>query len=181
MTAFPHTVTTDRLQYEPVDADRDLDGFAPLFADPRIADRMWPAHLGGPRTREETHGWLARMAAHWTSFGFGPWTARERDGGAVVAFVGLGYTVVAGAAEVEVGAVVAPDRWGQGYAAEGVDAAVEHAPSVRGLTSVVAFCEPVNTRAEAVIDRCGFTYERDTVVVELAHRLYRRAAVRRVP
>jgi RimJ/RimL family protein N-acetyltransferase len=173
MSPFPRTPSTDRLTATPVVAAADTDAFAPLFADPAISDRMWPAHLGGPRSREQTEAWLARYEAHWAAFGFGPWTVRERDGGAVVAHVGLSYTVVAGAAEVEVGAIVAPDRWGRGYARETVALALSHAPSIRGLASVVAFAEPVNARAVTVIEATGFVYERDTTVVELDHVLYR--------
>lgn len=176
MTALPTRVETERLVAERCDAERELDAFAPLFADERIARTMWPAHLGGPRTREQTRAWLARYDAHWDAHGFGPWTVRERDGGAIVGHVGLSYTVVAGRAEVEAGAIVAPDRWGRGYAAEVVMASLSHAHAIRGLESVVAFAMPTeNARAIATIERCGFAYERDTVVVELRHRLYRAA------
>lgn len=173
MPAFPATLSTDRLVAAPVAVADDAEAFAPLFADTAISDRMWPAHLGGPRTPEQTAAWLGRYEAHWQAFGFGPWTVREREGGVVVAHAGLSYTVVAGAAEVEVGAIVAPDRWGRGYAREIVALALRHAPAIRGLQSVVAFAEPVNTRAITVIEASGFTFERETTVVELDHVLYR--------
>ena len=176
MTAFPAEIATDRLVATRCDADAELDAFAPMFADERIARTMWPAHLGGPRTREQTRAWLARYDAHWAAHGFGPWTVRERDGGAIVGHVGLSHTVVAGRAEVEAGFIVAPDRWGRGYATEVTRAALEHAHAIRGLESVAAFAMAAeNPRAIATIERCGFAYERDTVVVELPHRLYRTA------
>lgn len=181
MPAFPITPSTDRLIATPVAAADDVDGFAPLFADTAISDRMWPAHLGGPRTREQTEAWLGRYEAHWQAVGFGPWTIRERDGGAVVAHVGLAYTVVAGAAEVEVGAIVAPDRWGRGYAREMIEVALRHAHTIRGLQSVVAFAEPINRRAITVIEATGFTFERETTVVDLDHVLYRTAVAAPTP
>lgn len=174
MTAFPTEVTTDRLIATRCDADAELDAFAPLFADERIARTMWPAHLGGPRTREQTHAWLKRYDHHWACFGFGPWTVREREGGAIVGHVGLSYTVVAGRAEVEVGAILDPERWGRGYAVEVMRRALELAPRIRGLRSVVAFAMPdENPRAIATIRRCGFQFECETTVVDLYHHLYR--------
>ncbi|MBB4661329.1 GNAT family N-acetyltransferase [Conexibacter arvalis] len=174
MTAFPERIETERLVATRCDAEGELDAFAPLFADEAIARTMWPAHLGGPRTREQTYAWLARYDAHWEAHGFGPWTVRERDGEQIVGHVGLSYTVVAGRAEVEAGFILAPDRWGRGYAAEVTTSALAHAHAIRGLESVVAFAMPdLNPRAVATIERCGFAYEGETTVVELPHRLYR--------
>jgi RimJ/RimL family protein N-acetyltransferase len=162
MSEYPQTLTTDRLVAARPDVERDLDGYAAILGDPRVADPLFPAQFGGARTREQTRAWLERMAAHWSVFGFGPWVVRERvEDGPLVGEVGLGHTIVAGAAEVEVGAVIDADRWGRGYAAELVDAALEHATELKGLRSVVAFCEPGNERALVLLRRCGFTFERD--------------------
>jgi RimJ/RimL family protein N-acetyltransferase len=161
MSEYPQALTTDRLSAQRPDVDRDLDGYAAILGDPRVGDPLFPAQFGGARTREQTRAWLERMAAHWSVFGFGPWVVRERDGDRLVGEVGLGHTIVAGSAEVEVGAVIDADRWGRGYAAELVDAALEHAAALKGLRSVVAFCEPVNERALVVLRRCGFAFERD--------------------
>lgn len=161
MTAYPQTVTTDRLIAQQPDVARDLDGYAAILGDPRVADPLFPAQFGGTRTRAQTQAWLERMAGHWAVFGFGPWIVRERDGERLVGEVGLGHTIVAGAAEVEVGAVLDADRWGRGYATELVLAALEHGAVLNGLRSVVAFCEPVNERAVALLNRTGFAFERD--------------------
>jgi RimJ/RimL family protein N-acetyltransferase len=175
MSAYPDHLTTDRLIAQRPDAARDLDGYAPILGDPRVGDPLFPAQFGGARTREQTQAWLERMAAHWATFGFGPWIVRERDGGALVGEVGLGHTILSGVAEVEVGAVVDADRWGRGYAAELVDAALEHAAGLNGLRSVVAFCEPVNARAIALLRRCGFAFEEDIAFHGLDCVVYRAA------
>jgi RimJ/RimL family protein N-acetyltransferase len=163
VAGYPQELTTDRLVVERPDVARDLDGYAAILGDPRVADPLFPAQFGGARTREQTREWLERMAGHWAVFGFGPWIARERDGGRLVGEVGLGHTIVAGAAEVEVGAVLDADRWGRGYATELVALALAHATELKGLRSVVAFCEPSNVRAVALLGRTGFAFERDLV------------------
>jgi RimJ/RimL family protein N-acetyltransferase len=136
---------------------------------------MWPGALGGPRSWEQTREWLGRYEGHWATHGFGLWTARERRGGAVVAHAGLAYTVVEGRAEVEVGFVVHPDRWGRGYATELTRAALGHAHGIRGLRSVVGFALVGNEPAMAVLRRCGFALEGPAEVVGLPHALFRRA------
>lgn len=173
MADFPSTVTTERLVASRCDVDSELDRYAAVFGDERVGGPMWPAHLGGARTREQTHDFLNRFDAHWTAHGFGPWTVRERDGGGFVGQVGLGYAIVGGSAEVEVGFVLAHEHWGKGYATEATRAALEHAPALRGLTSVVAFAMADNARALATLDRCGFAHESDTVIFDLDVRNYR--------
>lgn len=174
MPDFPTTLTTDRLLARACDADTDLDGFAPICADPRVAERMWPAPFGGARTREQTRAWLLRTEAHWAAHDFGIWTVRERAGGRLVGQVGLGYAVVDGAAEVEVGFILDADCWGRGYATELTRLALAHAPSLRGLTSVAAFAlADDNPRAVATLGRCGFAFERDVPFAGLKVQLYR--------
>lgn len=167
MTPFPAELTTDRLLATRVDLAAELDDYAALFADPRVAEPLWPAHLGGVRTREQSADFVSHFDAHWTAHGFGPWTVRERDGGAFVGQVGIGYTIVGGRAEVELGFIVAADLQGRGYATEVSQAALQHAPSLRGLASVVAFATHDNARALATLDRCGFQHESDAVMFEL--------------
>jgi RimJ/RimL family protein N-acetyltransferase len=158
---YPQTLTTERLVAQRPDIARDLDAYAAILADPRVADPLFPAQFGGPRSREQTQAWLERMAGHWAVFGFGSWIVRERADGRLVGEVGLSHAILAGTAEVEVGAVLDADRWGRGYATELVTAALEHASALNELRSVVAFCEPVNERAVALLGRTGFAFERE--------------------
>lgn len=173
MPTFPTSLITHRLVAEVCSVERDLDEFAAICADPELGEMMWPGDLGGARTREQSAAWLAKYEAHWNAVAFGPWTVRERQGGAMVGHIGLSYTVVAGRAEVEVGWVVARDRWDRGYATEVTNAALEHAPGIRGLESVVAFALTGHARAIRTIERCGFAYEGPTTVIGLPHVLYR--------
>lgn len=175
MASFPTELTTDRLVATRVDLASELEDYAALFADPRVAEPLWPAHLGGVRTREQSADFTAYFDAHWAAHGFGPWTVRERDGGAFVGQVGIGYTIVGGRAKVELGFIVAADLWNRGYATEVSRAALQHAPSVRGLSSVVAFATHDNLPALAVLRRCGFEHETDAVMFELDVAIVRAA------
>jgi RimJ/RimL family protein N-acetyltransferase len=174
---FPQTATTDRLVLEPCVADRDLDGVHAIFSRPEVGDVMWPGDLGGARTREQTHAWLAKYEAHWGAHGFGMWTVRERDGGLIVAHAGLVHTVAGGRAEVEIGYVVHPDRWNRGYAKEITNHAIAHAFAIRGLESIVGFALNDNEPAMAVLRACGFELVGDAVIIGLDHQLFRRSVV----
>jgi RimJ/RimL family protein N-acetyltransferase len=167
MAPFPAEITTDRLVATRVDLAADIDEYATLFADPRVAEPLWPKHLGGVRTREQSEAFVGHFDAHWQCHGFGPWTVRERDGGAFVGQVGLGHTIVAGRAEVEAGFIVAADLQRRGYATELTRLALQHAPALKGLSSVVAFATKDNAPALAVLDRTGFAHEADAILFEL--------------
>lgn len=163
MAPFPATLTTDRLVATPVDLAAELDDYAALFADPAVAGPMWPAHLGGVRTREQSEQFVAHFDAHWKAHGFGPWTVRERDGGAFVGQVGLGHTIVAGRAEVEAGFILAHDRWGRGYATEGAVAVRDDAFERLRLARLVAFVRPRNAASINVMGKLGMTLAKDAL------------------
>jgi RimJ/RimL family protein N-acetyltransferase len=67
-----------------------------------------------------------------------------------------------------------PAYWGQGYATELGAAAVELAFGPLGLDSVVAYTLPHNLASRRVMDKLGFSYEREIVYADLPHVLYRR-------
>jgi [ribosomal protein S5]-alanine N-acetyltransferase len=170
---YPATVSTERLHLAPVDVARDLDAFAEIFVQKAVTDFLFPAHLGGARTREQTEAWLRHDQLHWECFNWGMWSLFLDEGAPAIGLAGLAYTVVAGKAEVELGWVLDERHWGQGYAQEASKVALAHAGQIRGLQSVAAFTMVENARAIKSIEALGFTREPDTVVVELPHRLYR--------
>jgi ribosomal-protein-alanine N-acetyltransferase len=114
-----------------------------------------------------------RHGQTWDEDGFGYWLFRDRESGEPVGRGGLSRAHVAGADEVEVGWAVMPERWGRGYATELGGAAVEVAFGVLGLADVVAFTLPDNLASRRVMEKLGFSYEREIVWADLPHVLYR--------
>jgi RimJ/RimL family protein N-acetyltransferase len=162
-------VTTARTRGERLGPPH-LDAVAPMLADPRVG-----ATMGGVRDREQVAEQLAELDEKWERDGFGYWMWFETATGAPVARGGLGTAEFDGEPEVEVGWLVAPERWGAGFATEVGAAAVEVAFGVLGLDDVVAFTMPGNVASRRIMEKLGFVYEKTAPYkVYGDHVLYRR-------
>jgi RimJ/RimL family protein N-acetyltransferase len=163
------TVHTPRLRGEAL-AARHLDLLAPVFADPRVG-----ATMGGVMDRETVAGMIAGAEEKWASDGFAYWIFFETATGEAVARGGLSRTVFDGEDEVEVGWTTFPDRWGEGFATEVGQAALDVAFGPLHLDDVVAFTLPHNGASRRVMEKLGFTYEKTAPYKVFGpHVLYRR-------
>jgi [ribosomal protein S5]-alanine N-acetyltransferase len=141
-----------------------------MLADPRVA-----ATMGGARDREETADHLRVAGEEWDRNGFGYWMWFDRARGAPVGRGGLGPAEFDGQPEVEVGWLVAPERWGDGLATEIGAAAVAVAFDTLGLDDVVAFTMTTNLASRRVMEKLGFVYEKTAPYkIYGDHALYRR-------
>jgi ribosomal-protein-alanine N-acetyltransferase len=143
-----------------------------LLSDPLVARTLFAAsHPPSETQLLESH---AAKLAHWDKFGFGIWLLRDKDTGEMVGRGGLQHTTVAGAAEIEVGWAITPQRWGQGLATELAQASIAVAFDDLGLREIVAFTLPGNGASRRVMEKSGFEYEGPVVHAGLPHVLYRR-------
>jgi ribosomal-protein-alanine N-acetyltransferase len=142
-----------------------------MHQDPRMM-----ATLGGLRTAERTRRLLTDNLAHWERHGFGLWLLTGRDDGAFAGRGGLRHVHVGGNDEVELVYAVAAERWGQGLATEMGTAMLTIGMDDLGLKDIVCFTMTGNLASRRVMEKLGFTYERDIVYVDLPHVLYRKRA-----
>ena len=169
--AAPARLITARLRAEPV-GPQHQDVLAALAGDPRVG-----ATLGGARTPEQVAGDVERHADHWKREGFGYWAWFERATGAFVARGGLGRTPAAGdPTDVEVGWVVVPERWGEGFATELGAASLDVAFGPLALPEVIAFTLPRNRASRRVMEKLAFDYDREIPWAGEPHVLYRRSS-----
>ncbi len=169
----PELLETSRLRLERLRPAHRLEVYA-LLGDPRVARTLLPG--GRAATETEVIENIAAKVAHWKRFGFGLWLVRDRGDGTMVGRGGIQHTFVGGRAEIEVGWAIVPHRWGQGLATEFADAAVQVAFSELQLPEIVAFTLPSNLPSRRVMEKAGFSYERDVLHTGLPHVLYRRSA-----
>ncbi len=134
------------------------------------------ATLGGVRTPDATRSYLEAVIQHWEDHGFGFWIFYDKATGELVGRGGLRRLEIEGTPEVEVAYAVVSDRWGQGLATEMAEAAVAVAFGKLKLASVVAFTFSSNKASRRVMEKVGFSYERDIVYADLPHVLYRLTA-----
>ena len=138
------------------------------------ADAQFMAHLGGVRDEAGTLAYLDRNLAHWGRHGYGLWMLRDAGSGAMAGRAVVRHLDVEGVDEVEIGYGFLPHWWGQGLATEIALACVEVGLGRLGLPTVVAVTLSEHIASRRVMAKAGLCYERDIVLLNLPHVLYRR-------
>lgn len=146
---------TNRLLLRPW-RDADREPFAALNADPAVM-----AHMPALLDRAASDAFIDRMCAHFDQHGFGLWAVAVPGVSEFIGYVGLSVPRFAAAFTpcVEVGWRLARAYWGQGYATEGARAALSVGFLSAGLSEIVSFTSPANTRSIAVMQRLGMTHD----------------------
>jgi len=154
-------VRTPRLDLRRFDSG-DLDDLAPVFAQ----EEVWRYPYGRGFTRAETMEFLDRQIAEWSDLGFGCWAARTIEDGRLIGFVGLSVPTFLPEIlpAVEVGWRLSPSAWGKGYATEGATAALDHAFTTLGLTSVCSVPQADNPPSARVAERLGMSLLRQVKI-----------------
>ena len=148
-----------------VDASRARDRAAAAAPVPRERPRRVRAHHGRrrddalPRARRAVRprrGAGARSGTclgHWQIRGYGLWAAEEKQSGALIGRIGL-YRPE-GWPGLEVGWLVARERWGEGFATEGARAALDYAFTVLGEPRAISAIAPENAASIRVAEKLG--------------------------
>lgn len=146
-----------------------LDDLGAMWLDERVT-----ATLGGPRGRSQVQAILDASDAHWAQHGFGDWSLFDAATDDFVGRAALRHVDIDGAPEVEVGYAIVLHHWGKGLALEATNQLVRIAFEDVGLDDVVAFTLPTNEASERVMQKAGFTYEKQVTWAGLDHVFYRR-------
>jgi RimJ/RimL family protein N-acetyltransferase len=156
-------IETERLLLEPLDESR-LDEFVALTSDPQTMRYWWP---GGAFTREVAARNFTVSLARLHEHGFGKrWIVAKATG------AGLGFTDTkyfgdscddVSPDEVEVGWMIVPTAWGQGYASEAGRAIRDEGFERLELDSIVAVHHPANAASARVMEKLGMSLEREVV------------------
>jgi len=105
--------------------------------------------LGGPITRPQSDAKLERYAAAFDQYGFGRWAIENLMGEF------LGYAGIMPSRpdhplglHMEIGWRLVRHAWGNGYATEAAEAALNDGFTRAGLTEVLAYTAPDNLRSQ---------------------------------
>jgi RimJ/RimL family protein N-acetyltransferase len=148
----------------------DLERLRALYQDPGVA-----ATLGGLRDDAWVAERLAFELGHWERYGFGAWIFRERGSGAFVGRGAVRHAQVLDGDQIELGYAIVPAFWGGGIATEMAGAMVEVARDQLSLPELAAWTLTTNHASQRVLEKTGFTHERDFEWAGLPHRYYRQA------
>jgi RimJ/RimL family protein N-acetyltransferase len=159
-------MTTERLLLRPFEPG-DQDAMAVVYGDAQ-ALRFW----GPPLDAAEIRGRIQRNRERFEIDGFARWAILVRETGELVGDAGLTRTDVEGVAEIELGWVVRPDRWGLGYATEAGAAWRDRALGELGLRRIVSLIRPANVASRRVAEKLGMIVEREAVWNDVPHLVY---------
>ncbi|HWD69042.1 MAG TPA: GNAT family N-acetyltransferase [Solirubrobacteraceae bacterium] len=147
----------------------DTEALLQVLGDPEVAYWLRPAGVIGAFSRDECEAIIARKLAHWDTHGIG--MSLGFIDGCCAGRSTIGYSLVDGRAELEVGWAVARDMWGCGLATELGRHALATA-SAAGFERIVAFTRTDNVGSRRVMQKLGLRYSRDFMHTGHPHVLY---------
>ncbi|WP_045024898.1 GNAT family N-acetyltransferase [Agrobacterium arsenijevicii] len=160
-SAIRHTARLTLRQPEAQDIDFIVDMFS---RSELVAHRPDPR----PDTPEESAARLARDTAHWRDHGFGRWAALVGEN-----LVGFGGVTVSKEFEgLNLSYHLHPDYWGQGFATELVTEAIRFGLEDVGIRRIIGLVRPANPASRKVLERCGFSLEREVMLHGATTNLY---------
>jgi ribosomal-protein-alanine N-acetyltransferase len=172
--------TIERLETERMTARRiqssDFENLYRLHNDPEVAKT-----LGGPRTETQIKTSLEQIEQQWQTYGYCYWIFFDKKTEQFVGRGGLRHVSIEGKDEVEVGYAVMPTFWRQGYATEMGQAAIIVATENLHLPELICFTLITNIVSQRIMEKLGFSYERDFIYANLNHQLYRKQLVNNKP
>jgi RimJ/RimL family protein N-acetyltransferase len=162
-------LTTDRLVLRPL-AMGDLDDLAALHAE----ESFWRYPFGRGWSRSETESFLERTIERYDDPGVSVAAVVVADTGELAGWAGLSIPTFLPEIlpAVEVGWRLGERHRGQGFATEAGRAWVHYGFKKLGLESIVSIYEPENIASGAVMQRLGFTLERETRHPTLGVRIH---------
>ena len=163
---MPPVLETERLSLREL-VPADLDFVAGMLGDAETM-RYYPR----PYTREQSAEWIDRQRRRYASDGHALWLVSLRATGEPVGQVGLVRQHVDGAAEDEVGYLIARRHWRQGYAAEAAQATRDHAFEALGRGRVISLIRPDNLPSQGVARKLGMSVLKSTCCWEREHLVY---------
>ena len=146
----------------------DFDELHAMHTDARVM-----ATFGGVWSLEESQERFQDMLSHWGAHDFGVYVVRDRADERFLGYAGLRHTDVGGADEIEYVCVFVADCWRKGIATEVSFEMVRIAFEDVALPELVAFALPTNKGSIRVMEKAGFTYDKNVSHDGLDHVFYR--------
>lgn len=138
---------------------RDLKAHAEMCADP-VAMR----YIGDGAVLDSGQSWreIAMHIGHWMLRGYGQWALERKEDGAWLGQAGLWNPP--GWPGLEVGWRLTRQVWGEGYATEAGQAAIEWAWRTLDTTELISVIQPGNAASIRVAEGLGMRPLRESTV-----------------
>jgi RimJ/RimL family protein N-acetyltransferase len=149
------TLQTARLTLRPL-VLADAEPYAAMRYHPDVA--KWLVQADGDPV-EAVRASIGRFAQSWEQRRYAPWGLFRE--GRLIGHGGLHFVPEFDATEVLW--ALHPDAWGQGYATEMAEAALDYGFGTLRLKMIFAITKPDNKASQAVMRRLGLTYRKNVV------------------
>jgi RimJ/RimL family protein N-acetyltransferase len=147
------TIETDRLTLRPF-TDEDTERYWEILTTPEVSAALY---VSDGFTREQAWGQMTSWRGQFAMRGTGQWAVEEKATGRMIGRAGTHRPERPDWPGVEIGWVLDPDRWGNGFATEAGRASVQWAFAHHDVGEVFSVILPENTPSAAVARRLGFT------------------------
>jgi ribosomal-protein-alanine N-acetyltransferase len=102
---------------------------------------------------------VENVMGEYKKYGYGRLAVTLKSNGQFIGFAGLKY--LPNLKAVDIGYRLIPEYWGKGYATEASKACVKFAFETLNLTKIIAMVMPENKGSVRVLEKLGFTYEKE--------------------
>ena len=128
------------------------------------ADSEVMRYIGDGQVLDQGQSWreIAMHVGHWVLRGYGQWALERKEDGTSIGRAGLWNPP--GWPGLEVGWKLARQEWGQGYATEAGQAAIEWAWDNLDATELISVIQPDNAASIRVAERLGMQRLRDSTL-----------------
>ncbi|EKD48604.1 MAG: GCN5-related N-acetyltransferase [uncultured bacterium] len=162
-----NSFTTNRVRARKI-TPGDIDDIASMYQNPEVMGT-----LGGEQTRAQAFEFLDMMLKHFDHYGFGYWIIEDKMSGAFMGRAGLKRILIDGVNEITLGYSFLPEYWGKGIASEVGAEIVRLGFNDLGLKSIAGYALPDNGASRRVMEKLGFVFEKECVLKNMPHVLYR--------
>ena len=164
MTSCP-TLETERLIMRPF-CDDDLNSYAAMMDTTELRESLRiPDGKGRPEAWLEMAWWRGQ----WELRGTGNWALEDKESGALIGRAGLHNPEREDWPGVEVGWALHPDWWGQGYATEAGEEAIQNGFDELSQECLFSTILSDNHRSQSVAKRLGFVLVETKVLSHYPH------------
>ncbi|MEO0492493.1 MAG: GNAT family N-acetyltransferase [Actinomycetota bacterium] len=154
------TIETERLRLRPF-RDDDVEAYFAMYDTPEVRASM---HVADSFSRDDAWTHLALWRGQWALRRSGQWALERRDTGEFIGRAGSHLPHRADWPGLEIGWVLHPWQWGNGFATEAGRAAVDWCFANHDVDALVSVILPENTPSQAVAQRLGFTWFEDRLL-----------------
>ena len=147
--------------------ESDVGDYARWVGNGRVVQHVGD---GQPLTPDDAWRKIAFFIGHWQMRGYGQWAVEEKSTSKMVGRVGLHHPH--GWPGVEVGWMVDPERWGEGFASEAAHASLEWGFRELGLDEIVSVIKPENLASIRVAEKIGEQFWRNDSIMSTPVLIY---------